>query len=163
MPQFEPHTFSPQLFWLVVSFALMFLVMWRVALPRIAGILDARKRRIDQDLEKATALKEETEAVLTSYEAELERARADAHTATSKSAAEAASIAAADTAKLADKLAQEYAQAEKRIAEARAKAISSIGGVAGELAGAAVTRLTGIQAPASDIEAAVETALRERG
>ncbi len=61
MPQFEPHTFSPQLFWLVISFALLFLIMWRYALPRIAEILDARKRRVDHDLARATALKEETE------------------------------------------------------------------------------------------------------
>ena len=163
MPQFEPQTFSPQLFWLVVSFALLFLVMWRYALPRIAEILDARRRRIDQDLKRATALKEETEAVLISYEAELEKARAEAHAATNAAAAEAAVQAAKEAAHLADRLARDYAQAEARIEDARAQAIGSIGGVAGELAGAAVTRLTGIQAPAAEIDAAVESALREHG
>jgi len=162
MPQFDPQFFSPQLFWLVISFGLLFLIMWRYALPRIAETLDARQRRMENDFARATALKEEAEKVLTTYETELQKARANAHDAMSRAVTEASIEADREVAQLDDKLAQDYAQAETRIDEARKQAIRSIGNVTGEIAGAAVTRLTGIEAPASDIESAVESALRER-
>ena len=75
MPQFDPNTFSPQLFWLLVTFAVLFVAMWRHVLPRISGILEARQQRIGNDLEKAAALKVETEQVAAEYEKALAEAR----------------------------------------------------------------------------------------
>ena len=43
MPQFDPNTFLPQLFWLLVTFGLLYVVLGRALLPRIAGVLEARK------------------------------------------------------------------------------------------------------------------------
>ena len=67
MPQFDPNTFSPQLFWLLVTFAVLFVAMWRHVLPRISGILEARQQRIGNDLEKAAALKVDSVDVLLGY------------------------------------------------------------------------------------------------
>ena len=51
MPQLDPTFYTTQLFWLIVIFTLLFLVVWKVALPRIANIREARRTRIDADLE----------------------------------------------------------------------------------------------------------------
>ena len=48
MPQFDTSTFASQIFWLTVAFVTLYLVMWRVVAPKIADVLDARRRRIDQ-------------------------------------------------------------------------------------------------------------------
>ena len=69
MPQFDPATFTPQIFWLLVTFGALFLVLWRVALPKISDALEARQDKIDDDLEKAAALKQEAQGVLEEYEA----------------------------------------------------------------------------------------------
>ena len=53
MPQLDFHTFPTQIFWLVVSFVLLYLLMRVVALPRIEKIVEERRRRLDEDLEKA--------------------------------------------------------------------------------------------------------------
>ncbi|HAA93387.1 MAG TPA: F0F1 ATP synthase subunit B', partial [Rhodospirillaceae bacterium] len=74
MPQLDPTFFPTQLFWLVVIFTLLFLIVWKVALPRIAGIRETRRTRIDTDLEKAGVLKEEAEGVLAAYEKSLAEA-----------------------------------------------------------------------------------------
>jgi len=68
MPQLDPSLFATQLFWLFVTFLALFLIAWKVALPRITEVLDARQTRIDGDLEKARALKDEAEEVIATYE-----------------------------------------------------------------------------------------------
>ncbi|MCH8155044.1 MAG: F0F1 ATP synthase subunit B', partial [Proteobacteria bacterium] len=68
MPQFDPTAFTPQLFWLAVTFAVLFFAMWRFALPRLSNIMEARQQRIDADLDKAASVKEEADRVLAEYE-----------------------------------------------------------------------------------------------
>ena len=68
MPQLDPSTFAPQLFWLLVTFVLLYLAMWKIALPKIGSILQDRQERIDDDLEKAEKLKQDAEAVREAYE-----------------------------------------------------------------------------------------------
>ena len=53
MPQLDVSTFLPQVVWLVITFTALFLLMWRVAVPRIADVLEARQRRIEDNLDKA--------------------------------------------------------------------------------------------------------------
>ncbi len=161
MPQLEPEFYTGQLFWLLVTFVALYLVIWKLALPRIGEILEARQSRIDHDLERATVVKEEAASVAAAYEAELAKARADAHAALGVAATEATADAAEEIANLAAKLSRDYAQAEARIDEARDQAVAGIARVAGELAGAAVERLTGVEAPAERVRAAVDTALAE--
>ena len=78
MPQLDPTFFPTQLFWLFVVFVLLFLVVWKLALPRIAHIRHVRRSRIDTDLEKATSLKEEAEEVLAAHEESLAEATGQA-------------------------------------------------------------------------------------
>ena len=78
MPQLDPSLFATQLFWLFVTFMVLFLIAWKVALPRIADVLNARQNRIDSDLERAQTLKSEAEDVLSAYEKALAEATAEA-------------------------------------------------------------------------------------
>ena len=56
MPQFDYTTFTTQLFWVCLTFGLLYLAMARLALPRIGEILEDRQDRIDNDLDKAVEL-----------------------------------------------------------------------------------------------------------
>ena len=76
MPQLDPSTFSPQLFWLVVTFIVLLLLMWRVALPSIAAVLDEREKRIRQDLTRAEKLKVEADEAQAGWQKALATARA---------------------------------------------------------------------------------------
>ena len=163
MPQFDPNTFTPQLFWLLATFAVLFVAMWRHALPRISGILEARRQRIGSDLEKAAALKVETEQVAAEYEKALAEARDKAAAALKQAGAEMAAEAAKRHESFGKELAARTGEAEQRIATARDGALGNIKTVAEETAGAATAKLIGIELSPEQLRDAVEDALRRRG
>jgi len=68
MPQLDITTFAPQIFWLAVSFVVLYVLMSRLALPRIGAILAARSGQIEGDLDAARRLKAEAEAAVAAYE-----------------------------------------------------------------------------------------------
>ena len=79
MPQLDVNTFLPQVVWLVITFTALFLLMWRVAVPRIADLLEARQRRIEDNLDKAQESKKEAEETLAAYEQAMNETRAGAN------------------------------------------------------------------------------------
>ncbi|MBI3707424.1 MAG: F0F1 ATP synthase subunit B' [Proteobacteria bacterium] len=163
MPQFNPSGFAPQLFWLVITFVTLYFVMARVALPRIAEVLELRAERISDDLDKAAALKAEADQVIAVYEKALAEARAQAANVGRETAASHAAAAATRQAQLGTELGAKIKAAEARIAAARATAMASLTSVAGVAAQAATKRLIGVDIEAAEAERAAATALRERG
>ena len=164
MPQLEQlWSYPGQVFWLVVTFSVLFFVLSKIALPKVSDILQERQERIDSDLEKAEALKKEAESVLEAYEAAISEARSAAQAQIRDAAAQVAEKAAAQHAELTAKLSQEAGAAEQRIDAARREALGNIQTVSSEVASAAVARLIGAEVSQSDAEAAVADAIKERG
>ena len=67
-PPLDASTFPSQLLWLAIAFGLLYILMSRVALPRVAAVLEARRGRISGDLARAKALRDETQAVIAAYQ-----------------------------------------------------------------------------------------------
>lgn len=155
MPQLDTTTFLPQLFWLAITFTALYLVMARVALPRVAAVLEQRQTRISSDLDRAAAAREEAEAVMAAYEKALAEARAKAQDETKTTAVRLAGEAAARTEALAAELAERVRSAEARIAAARKSALAEVETVAVDVAGIATERLSGTRPDAAAISAAV--------
>ena len=61
MPQLDPASFAPQLVWLAISFIILYVLLSIYALPKLGNILEARKNRIADDLEKAAHMRDEAE------------------------------------------------------------------------------------------------------
>ncbi len=143
MPQLDSATYASQLFWLVVTFAVLYFVMARQALPRISEVLEERQTRIASDLAKAEQLKLQAEGAMAAYEASLVSAREQAQalmvTAREDSAKAGAAQAAAHNAATAARI----AEAEARIQAALRDAMGHIRAVAAEAAEAATERLIG--------------------
>jgi F-type H+-transporting ATPase subunit b len=160
-PPFDRQTFPSQLLWLTVTFVTLYLLMARIALPRIGGILEQRTQRIGGDIAEARRLKEESDAAIAAYEKALAEARARAQAmvgdARQKQAAEAeAARKALDT-----QLNARIADAERAIADTQANAMVNVRGIATEAAAAIVERLVGIAPPSRDLVAqAVAEALK---
>lgn len=163
MPQLDATTYLPQLFWLAVTFAALLLLMSLVAMPQLGKALDARRARVDDDLARAAEMKSEAEAVMAAYQRTLAAARNEAQTALRETIDRLASEAAERQRQLAVALAQEIQAAEHRIAEAKARALADIRGVAVEIASLTATKLTGSPADARQVERAVDAVLGAGG
>jgi F-type H+-transporting ATPase subunit b len=161
MPQFDPAVWPTQLFWLAVSFVVLYLLMARVALPRISSILEEREFRIGDSLRRAESLKQDAEAAVAAYEKLMADARAKAQEQVHSVREGAARDAAERHAELNDRLSTEVAAAETRIAAARDHAIGELRGLAVEVAGAAVERLAGEKLDAATVGKAVDRTMRE--
>jgi F-type H+-transporting ATPase subunit b len=162
MPQLDPTHYSAQLFWLVLTFIVFYLVVSRVVLPRIGSVLEDRQSRIDRDLAKAGEFKGEAEKVAAEYEAALAEGRASAQAVLRKTAEAAAAVATERHHALAERLARDIKAGEERIAKARADAVGNIRGVAAEVAQAAVERLIGVKVDPARAAAAVDSVAKEQ-
>jgi len=163
MPQLVFADFPPQLVWLLITFVVLYVLMAKVALPRVTAVLDARAAKIGGDVKAAEKLKDEAAAALAAYEKTMADARAKANATIQEAAQKAAAAAAARQADFAAVLKERSDAAEQRIAAARAKAMGEIARVAGEATAAVVKRLIGGDAPDAAVRQAVDAAMRGRG
>lgn len=157
-PPFDTSTFPSQIFWLVVTFAFLFVVMWRIAGPRMNGVITARRNKINGDIAEAQKHRGDAEAASAAYQTALAgaRARANAHAEeTRKRIGGEIDKAKAD----ADAKAHEATvAAEARIQTMRAEARTSVTAAAQDAAIEIVNRLTGETVSADDAAAAVKAA-----
>ncbi|KKB84130.1 hypothetical protein VW29_12180 [Devosia limi DSM 17137] len=159
-PPFDPSTFPSQLLWLAITFGVLYVLMSKIALPRIGGILDDRKARIDADLAAADASRQKTDAAIAAYEAALAAAKAKAQGIANESRdAIQADIAAKRTAVETD-LSAKVAEAEARIGKTKAEALTHVDEIATETAQTVVSQLVG-DVSADSVRAAVAKVSKE--
>jgi F-type H+-transporting ATPase subunit b len=147
-PPFQKDTFASQLVSLLVAFVALYLIVSRIALPRVGSLLDERQNKIEGDLAAAQRLRDESDAALKAYESELAsaRSRAQAIGAETREKLNAASEAERKT--LEERLSVKLAEAEKTIAATREAAI------------AIVQRLTGVAPDRRSVNKAVDATLK---
>lgn len=162
MPQLDFTTYVPQIIWLVISFTAMFLVMWKVCVPRIGGALEARQKKIEQNLERAAELKAEAEAAIEAYEKALADARATAHEEIVKVQTDLKAKQDAEETKLSQTLQARIKEGEATIDKALQGALASLDAMAVDVAAAACERLTGDAPDAKALEKAVAGAAKAR-
>src|SRR5262247_1421077 len=159
-PPFDSHTFASQLFWLALVFIALYLLMSRVALPRVGSILEARRRRIDEDLAEAQRFKDASDAAIAAHEKALAEARGRAQTLANETRAKAAAAAEARRKEVDAKLNAHIAEAEKTIAATRSAAMANVHRIASDTAPAIVEQLTGIVPASEDVAQAVSNVLK---
>ena len=124
MPQLDPSTFDNQIFWLLVSLAAIFLILTRVALPRISATLAMRRGTIGGDLAAAETLRAQAREAQAAYDQALAEARA-----------ESARIAAQTRDEIQAQLDTELAQADARIEAKSAESALALRQIESEAAG----------------------------
>lgn len=159
MPQLDFSTFGNQIFWLVLALVAIYLVLSRVALPRIGAVLAERQGTITNDLAKAEELKARAVEAEAAYNQALADARAEAQRIVAATKAEIQddlkdAIARADA-----EIAAKSAESEKAIAEIRAGAVDAIREVATSTVGEIVTAMGG-KANEADLAAAVAARIK---
>jgi len=158
-PPFQKEHFASQLVWLVLSFVVLYALLWKFVLPRVASILAARRTRIESDLAEAAKAKAESEAALAHYEKSLADARANAQAIAAKTHQELAARSEARRKELEAGVATKLADAEKKIEATKTAAMKNVRGIAIDAAGAIVERLTGAVPAKAAVERAVGQAI----
>ena len=159
-PPFQKDTYASQLVSLLIAFVALYVIVSRIALPRVGGVIDARANTIEGDLADAQKLKDQSDAALKAYESELAAARGRAQAIGAETREKLNAQADAERKTLEEKLAVKLADAEKTIASTREAAMSNVRGIAADAASAIVTQLTGLQPDATSVNGAVDASLK---
>ena len=154
MPQLDFSTFPNQIFWLVVTLVVIYLVLSKVALPRIASVLAERQGTITNDIAAAEELKQKAADAEAAYEKALADARAEAGRIAAETKAEMQAEVDAAMAKADAEIAARTAESEVRITEIRAGAAEAVKDVARNTAKEVVSAL-GLDIDDKAVEAAV--------
>lgn len=157
-PPFDPRTFASQLFWLALSFGALYFLMARIALPRIGEVIEERRDRIQRDLDEAARLKSETDAALKAYEQSLADARGKAQGLANDTRDRLTTETEAERHRVEGELNAKLAETEKRIAETKERALSSVDEIAASTASDVVQRLTGQSVSEDEVRRALATA-----
>lgn len=151
-PPLDPANFAPQIIWLAISFALLYALMSRIALPRIGEVIEERRDRIQRDIDAAEALKAETEKALKGYEDALADARGKASGIARDTREKLAAETDRERAETDTKVNAKIAEAEARIAAMKNNALSSVNDIAADTASAIVGKLIGETVSAADVK-----------
>lgn len=161
MPQIAQiaETYASQIFWLVIVFALIYFGIGKAMLPKVEGVVEARDKKIADDLAEAGRAREKADEIEADYRAKIDAAHADAQAAAAKAKAKA-SADAEKRVKAADaELAQKIADAEAKLGAAKADALSGVEEVAAEAALDIVNKVSGTTVSQEAAREAVKVAM----
>jgi F-type H+-transporting ATPase subunit b len=143
LPQLNPDHFTPQLFWLAVTFLILLFVMQKIALPRVGEVIEERRDRIKRDIDAATRLKIDTDRALADYEKALADARSNASGIAKETRDSLAAETDAERHRVDAQITAKLQGADARIAQTKSKAVTAIGDIAADTARAVVAKLIG--------------------
>ena len=159
MPQLDFSTFPNQIFWLLVTLVVIYFILSRVALPRIASVLAERQGTITNDIAAAEELKARAQEAEAAYDKALVDARAEAAKIVDNAKAEIQAELNVEMQKADAEIAAQTAESEKAIAEIQAGAADAVKAVAKDTAKEIVAALGG-KADARSITAAVTARMK---
>lgn len=141
MPQLDFSTYASQIFWLFLTFSLLYVLMSRFALPQVRNVLETRQSRIADDIAKAEARKQEAELAHADFASALHEAKLEAHEILKNSYAQIAEKARQAHAALDARFEKEEQASEARYENLRAEATAQMANVSAETAGHLLKKL----------------------
>ena len=159
MPQLDFSNWGNQIFWLLITLVVIYFVLSRIALPRIAAVLAERQGTITNDIAAAEELKAKAVEAEDAYNQALADARAEAQRIVAEAKAEIQADLDAATAKADAEIGAKVAEGEKAIAEIRANALVSVKDVAQDTTAEIISALGG-KAEAKTVDAAVAARMK---
>lgn len=156
-PPFDPVNFTPMLIWLSLSFGLLYLLMSKIALPRVENILHARAAKIAKDIGEANAFRARSEEESAAQDKTIAGAKAKALALAQETHARLTAETEANRLALEAELNARLAASEAQILEMKAKAMGNVEAIASEAAAAIVQRVTGKPAGQEAIARAIAT------
>ncbi|MDH4228482.1 MAG: F0F1 ATP synthase subunit B [Nitrospirota bacterium] len=134
MPQFDFQFMQPTMFWSAVSFLVLLVLLWRMALPGILGQLENRRQRIQDDLDGAEKARREADRIKADLEANLKAAKSAADEIIARAQEKAAALLGENEKRMQDEAARILADAQRAMAQERTQAVADLRKLAADLA-----------------------------
>ena len=160
MPQLELSGFSPQIFWLILSFLSLWWLMAKVALPKVGLVLEERQTKINDSLELAKSLQREANAEIEAYESTISEARENARTVVNEATLQGTQNSLTEQSELRVSLTKKIALAEDEIEAAKDRALESIHQSAKEVTAIALKKLGEITLTEEKLNLAINQSMK---
>jgi F-type H+-transporting ATPase subunit b len=160
LPQLNVNDFAPQLVWLALTFGVLYWLMSRIALPRIADIIEARNERIANDIDSATQAQKKAKQAEIEYEDRLKSARERAHSIAQEKKEAFQAETQARQSEVESQIAARMKEAEERIEAARKSAMNEVRTIAADASGEILRQLLGQDVSAKKLAANIDRIAR---
>ena len=161
MPQLNPEFWTAQIFWLILIFSSLYLIIWKIFLPKITYSIENRKSRIVNDLDEAQKLKENAEKKLMEYNEIIEKSKKEAKKIFDDNKKKLDKDIENKKRKLNDEIEKELAAAEKEIEDLKKTSISNISNIATEISAEIIKQIINTEANTSNVSAIVNNITKE--
>jgi F-type H+-transporting ATPase subunit b len=161
MPQLQPGDFAPQLVWLAITFALLYFLLSRIALPRIESVIGQRKSLIGGDLLRAREAQRQSEEEMARYEAEIASAKAKAQAAVRAAQEKLNAELASKRSLLEKEAAAKAGQAEEKIHALLERASADMEAITSDVVNGIVKELAGVDVTEAEVRAALRHGSKE--
>jgi len=155
MPQLNTEYWTAQIFWLIVIFSILYLIIWKIFLPRITYSIENRKSRIVNDLNETQKLKENAEKKLKEYNEIIENSKKDAKKIIEDSKKKLERDIESKKQKFNDEIEKELSAVEKEIRNLKKTSISNIGDIAVETSTEIIRQIINTEVNKSNVSAIV--------
>ena len=161
LPQLNVSTYSSQIFWLIISFVLLYILMSKMALPRVSEVLELRESEINGNLERAEKFQTEIDEVKANYEDALAKAHADAADVVKKIEAATTAKVTAKQGEFGETARDRLAKSEANIQKAKDEALKSLEDIAADITKDALKKVANITIKKDEAVKAVQKEMKE--
>jgi len=162
MPQLNPEFWTAQIFWLILTFSSLYLIIWKVFLPKITLSIENRKSRVVNDLDEAQKLKENAEKKLNEYNKIIEESKKEAKKIIEDSKKKLDRDIENKKQKFNDEIEKELLAAEKEIKDLKKSSISNINNIAAETSAEIIKQIINIEVNKSSVSAIVDDVVKRK-
>ena len=155
MPQLNTEFWTAQIFWLILIFSSLYLIIWKIFLPRITYSIENRKSKIVNDLDEAQKLKENAEKKLSEYNEIIEKSKKEAKKIIEDSKKKLDQDIERKKQKFNDEIEKELVATEKELKDLKKSSISNINRIAEETTNEIIKQITSTQVNKSSVSAIV--------
>ena len=162
MPQLNPEFWVAQIFWLILTFSALYLIIWKVFLPKITLSIENRQSRVVNDLDEAQKLKEYAEKKLNEYNKIIEESKKEAKKIIEDSKKKLDRDIENKKQKFYDEIEKELMATEKEINDLKKSSISNINNIAVETSAEIIKQMINIEVNQSSVSAIVDDVVKRK-
>ena len=156
MPQLNPEFWAAQIFWLILIFSSLYVIIWKLFLPKITNSIENRKLKIVNDLNETQKLKDSAEKKLQEYNKIIENSKKDAKKIIEDGKKKLDREIESKKQKFNEEIEKELMAAEKEIKSLKKSSISNINRIAVETSSEVIKHIIGTEINTSNVSAIVE-------